>query len=101
MPFGDVLLHAGDFKEHGGSHKVDKFCDWMSRQPHARKILIAGNHDLTLHDAAYEQATLVGKLGWTCMHVTCSSPTDRGHSGWGAGSRSNVNADNTTRPTPS
>ena len=56
LPLGDVLVHAGDFTERGDLAEVDAFCEWLSQQPHARKVVIAGNHDLTLHGGAYEQA---------------------------------------------
>lgn len=58
LPFGDVLLHTGDFTEQGDPAEVDAFCQWMVEQPHARKIVIAGNHDLTLHGERYEQACI-------------------------------------------
>ena len=56
VPFGDVLVHTGDFTERGDLAEIEAFCEWMAEQPHARKIVIAGNHDLTLDGAGYEQA---------------------------------------------
>lgn len=56
LPPGDVLVHTGDFTENGDADQIDSFCKWLSEQPHGRKILIAGNHDLTLHGASYERA---------------------------------------------
>ena len=29
------------------------FCAWLRAQPHKRKIVIAGNHDLSLHGGSY------------------------------------------------
>ena len=37
--------------------QVESFCAWFGSLPHPRKILIAGNHDLTLHAASYGQAS--------------------------------------------
>ncbi|KAK3544148.1 hypothetical protein QTP86_002965 [Hemibagrus guttatus] len=65
MPYGDVLLHAGDFTELGLPSEVKKFNDWLvlsgaekfrfqvQREvkictlPYEIKIVIAGNHELT------------------------------------------------------
>lgn len=46
IPHGDILIHAGDFS--GDDHTLAdlaKFATWIEKQPHAHKILIAGNHD--------------------------------------------------------
>jgi len=48
IPYGDVLLHAGDWTQTGGLREVAAFRDWLKSQKHARKICIAGNHDLTM-----------------------------------------------------
>jgi len=57
VPEGDVLLHAGDFSRLGTLGEVESFCCWFGSLPHRRKILIAGNHDLSLHGATYEQTS--------------------------------------------
>lgn len=53
LPEGDVLIHAGDFTQHGNVEEVIEFNSWLgeikSRFKHI--FVIAGNHDLTL-DAA-------------------------------------------------
>ena len=48
LPAGDCLIHAGDFTDTGRPQELEAFCTWLKAQPHARKIVIAGNHDLTL-----------------------------------------------------
>jgi predicted phosphodiesterase len=53
VPAGDVLLHAGDFSQTGTPKEVASFCAWLRAQPHARKIVIGGNHDLSLHGGSY------------------------------------------------
>lgn len=53
LPEGDVLLHAGDFSMTGRPEEIAAFASWIASQPHPRKILIAGNHDLTLDAASY------------------------------------------------
>ncbi|XDV24548.1 hypothetical protein PO909_028681 [Leuciscus waleckii] len=47
MPYGDVLLHTGDFTELGLPSEVKKFNDWLGTLPYEIKIVIAGNHELT------------------------------------------------------
>lgn len=45
MPEGDVLIHSGDCTGSGTLDQVHEFAQWMGEQPHAHKILVAGNHD--------------------------------------------------------
>jgi predicted phosphodiesterase len=45
LPEGDVLIHAGDSLSTGSIPELVVFLKWFATQPHARKILIAGNHD--------------------------------------------------------
>jgi 3',5'-cyclic AMP phosphodiesterase CpdA len=48
LPAGDVLVHAGDFTVHGSLAETRDFAAWWHAQPHAQKVLIAGNHDKCL-----------------------------------------------------
>ena len=45
LPAGDVLIHAGDFTIRGTKPEVARFGEWLMRQPHPHKIVVAGNHD--------------------------------------------------------
>ena len=45
IPEGDVLIHAGDCTGSGTLPQIHEFARWMGTQPHAYKILVAGNHD--------------------------------------------------------
>src|SRR5258708_40180694 len=46
VPDGDVLIHAGDFMAFGDTPKeIVDFNQWLGKQPHRHKIVIAGNHD--------------------------------------------------------
>lgn len=46
VPDGDLLIHAGDFMAFGDSPKeVVDFNQWLGKQPHRYKVVIAGNHD--------------------------------------------------------
>ena len=46
IPYGDILIHAGDFSSRGYKHEIEDFIKWYSKKPHEHKILIAGNHDI-------------------------------------------------------
>lgn len=45
VPGGDVLVHAGDLTMWGRLEELGRAARWMGRQPHARKVVVAGNHD--------------------------------------------------------
>lgn len=48
LPDGDVLVHSGDFTFKGEFFAIAKFCSWMKKQNHTHKLVISGNHELTL-----------------------------------------------------
>ena len=51
VPDGDVLIHAGDFMNHGTRfHELESFVKWWNNQPHSIKILVAGNHDILVEE---------------------------------------------------
>jgi len=54
LPEGDVLIHAGDFSMLGHVKETIRFIRWFAEQPHKHKILIAGNHDVTLDKGFYQ-----------------------------------------------
>lgn len=54
IPDGDVLIHAGDFTNTGELQQIKAFSEWMGSLPHKHKIVIAGNHDVTLHPSYYK-----------------------------------------------
>ncbi|XP_062610153.1 metallophosphoesterase MPPED2-like isoform X2 [Saccostrea cucullata] len=58
MPAGDVLLHAGDFTMRGNLTEIEKFNSYLGSLPYQLKILVAGNHDLTL-DEELSDSTLL------------------------------------------
>jgi predicted phosphodiesterase len=47
VPDGDVFIHAGDFTMNGEFGAVRSFGAWIRGLPHRRKLVIAGNHELT------------------------------------------------------
>lgn len=54
IPYGDVLIHAGDFSEIGLPSEVLKFNEQLACLPHPTKIVIAGNHDVSFDTDNYE-----------------------------------------------
>ncbi|MCJ1441446.1 MAG: hypothetical protein MMC23_001933 [Stictis urceolatum] len=45
LPPGDILIHAGDLTNQGSISELQAQLDWLSSQPHAHVVAIAGNHD--------------------------------------------------------
>lgn len=48
LPYGDILLHAGDLSQYGTFDEIQAQLKWLAAQPHKHKIVVAGNHDLLL-----------------------------------------------------
>jgi len=51
VPYGDVLIHSGDFTNHGirdGLEDLEAFVSYFKALPHQYKILVPGNHELDL-----------------------------------------------------
>jgi len=58
LPAGDILVHAGDWTGTGVGSKVKHFVEWMEslQSKYRHRVVIAGNHDVTLHKEYYERA---------------------------------------------
>lgn len=48
VPYGDVLVCAGDVTNKSSGIELASFLKWFVGQPHKYKILVAGNHDSRL-----------------------------------------------------
>ncbi|KAK4138530.1 Metallo-dependent phosphatase [Trichocladium antarcticum] len=48
LPKGDVLLHAGDLTNQGSYSELSRAVQWLEKADFEAKIVIAGNHDITL-----------------------------------------------------
>uniref|UniRef100_A0A914VWY4 Calcineurin-like phosphoesterase domain-containing protein n=1 Tax=Plectus sambesii TaxID=2011161 RepID=A0A914VWY4_9BILA len=46
IPDGDILIHAGDFTDHGDLGEVAKFNSELAKLPHKHKLVVAGNHEI-------------------------------------------------------
>ncbi|KAL8646493.1 MAG: hypothetical protein Q9226_006832 [Calogaya cf. arnoldii] len=55
LPSADVLLHAGDITIAGYIHEYESMVDMISKADAELKIVIAGNHDVTLDEPYYEK----------------------------------------------
>eukprot|EP00941_MAST-03F_sp_MAST-3F-sp1_P006279 g6279.t1 len=67
LPHGDVLIHCGDFTNTGKGEVIKDFVKWMKEQPFEKKIVIAGNHDITLDSSYYNN------IGKHLFHGNCKS----------------------------
>lgn len=57
IPDADVLIHAGDFTYKGKEQELKDFYKFLKELPHKHKVVIAGNHDLTLDIGNYQTVT--------------------------------------------
>ncbi|KAL2074183.1 hypothetical protein VTL71DRAFT_7961 [Oculimacula yallundae] len=55
LPKGDVLIHAGDMTNQGSYPELKKTLNWLEEADFEKKIVIAGNHDITLDTDFYLQ----------------------------------------------
>lgn len=64
LPAADVLLHCGDITMMGYMHEYDAALDMLGRIDAPLKLVIAGNHDLSLDDDFYLRQSR-GTAKWT------------------------------------
>lgn len=55
LPPGDVLIHAGDLTNQGSYSELKKTVEWLERADFEAKIVVAGNHDITLDESFYHE----------------------------------------------
>ncbi|UNI22483.1 hypothetical protein JDV02_008369 [Purpureocillium takamizusanense] len=55
LPKGDVLIHAGDITNKGSYSELSKAVRWLEAADFEAKIVVAGNHDITLDREFYSQ----------------------------------------------
>ncbi|RYC59841.1 hypothetical protein CHU98_g6361 [Xylaria longipes] len=53
LPKGDVLIHCGDLTNQGSFSELSKQVQWLEQADFECKIVMAGNHDLTLDTDFY------------------------------------------------
>ncbi|KAK3370100.1 Metallo-dependent phosphatase-like protein [Podospora didyma] len=55
LPKGDVLIHAGDLTNQGSFSELSKSIQWLEKADFEAKIVIAGNHDISLDSNFYAE----------------------------------------------
>ncbi|KAI1399445.1 Metallo-dependent phosphatase [Hypoxylon fuscum] len=55
LPKGDVLIHCGDLTNKGSFGELSKQVAWLEKAEFECKLVIGGNHDLTLDSDFFEQ----------------------------------------------
>jgi Icc-related predicted phosphoesterase len=46
IPECDILLHAGDYTLRGHDDELNRFFEWLGKQPAKHKVMINGNHEV-------------------------------------------------------
>lgn len=62
VPDGDILIHCGDFCNHGTYQDAVRFINWFQTHPHKHKIFIAGNHDLVLDQGSLSDINVITRI---------------------------------------
>ena len=80
LPQGDVLIHAGDLTNQGSYSELQKSIDWINSADHEVKIIVAGNHDITLDPEFYAQNNVCFhnqnvQEPAACMKIIAQSPS--------------------------
>ncbi|KAF2628128.1 Metallo-dependent phosphatase, partial [Macroventuria anomochaeta] len=55
LPAGDVLIHAGDLTNQGSYDELERSVGWLEKADFEVKIVVAGNHEITLDEQFYEE----------------------------------------------
>ncbi|KAK3233953.1 hypothetical protein CYMTET_55775 [Cymbomonas tetramitiformis] len=45
---GDILIHCGDFTNKGTKDEISSFATWMASLPHPTKLVVGGNHEISV-----------------------------------------------------
>ncbi|CAI6333209.1 unnamed protein product [Periconia digitata] len=80
LPRGDVLIHAGDLTNQGSYSELKKTVDWLEKAEFEAKIVVAGNHDITLDPSFYEEHGSLWRWPQTqdpeaCRQLLTASPS--------------------------
>ncbi|KAJ5514690.1 hypothetical protein N7463_004242 [Penicillium fimorum] len=80
LPAGDVLIHAGDLTNNGSLKELRKTIDWICKADFEIKIIVGGNHDVTLDPTFYGEhgQSFHGQLledSYQCLKFITESPS--------------------------
>eukprot|EP01090_Pellita_catalonica_P001579 TRINITY_DN11342_c0_g1_i1.p1 TRINITY_DN11342_c0_g1~~TRINITY_DN11342_c0_g1_i1.p1 ORF type:complete len:265 (-),score=39.15 TRINITY_DN11342_c0_g1_i1:7-690(-) len=70
----DLLIHCGDFTEHGVAEHVTDFNKWLGTLPYQHKIVISGNHEVCF-DNLRDTPDLIQKQMTNCTYLQDESLT--------------------------
>ena len=48
LPSGDVLIHSGDFTNHGSLKEIQVFAAWLETLDFEHIIIVPGNHGINM-----------------------------------------------------
>ncbi|KAI1169397.1 Metallo-dependent phosphatase-like protein [Nemania serpens] len=74
LPKGDVLIHCGDLTNQGSFTELSKQVNWLERADFECKIVVAGNHDLTLDTDFYNTYAKYGRFQTAQGPEACQAP---------------------------
>jgi Icc-related predicted phosphoesterase len=80
LPEGDVLIHAGDLTNKGSYTELERAVRWLESTDFEVKIVIAGNHDVTLDADFYAEHgshihNAVPQSPVSCLSLLASHPS--------------------------
>lgn len=92
VPECDLLIHAGDFTYNGDIQAIRRFNEWLEQIPAKHKVVIAGNHDLSLDPNNRYYRTCMDHLGGVpaeslltnCIYLNDSGCEIEGLKIWGS-----------------
>lgn len=74
IPECDVLIHAGDFTSGGQPDQIVNFFKWFVDQPAKTKIVVPGNHELTL-DRTHKRYSQLAEEMWLAQEDVYRLPS--------------------------
>ena len=83
IPPCDILVHAGDLTYRGQKPEIERAVDWLSLQPAAHVVFVAGNHDWFFERFPEEAETLLKKYP-TLHYLENTTVTLMGVKFWGS-----------------
>lgn len=82
MPKADVIIHAGDFSNHGTMEDAIRFFAWFNAIDYKHRICIAGNHDVFMERGSQSAINAIIPPGVTYLKE--SGVTIDGIKFWGS-----------------
>jgi len=81
VPDGDLFVHAGDMCRAGHRSELVLAAEWIRSLPHAKKIVVAGNHDWYFSD---DRAAAIDVLGDGVVYLEDAGVEVEGVKFWGS-----------------